>query len=89
MAAIAYHMITNDKVDKDFLDKYAVGYEPFRKYILGEDDGVKKTTEWASKISAAKPRAAPSGRSTLKRRALGTTAISEGSTSSRPSSVIR
>ncbi|MDJ0932310.1 molybdopterin-dependent oxidoreductase [Breoghania sp.] len=51
MAAIAYHMITNDKVDKDFLDKYAVGYEPFRKYILGEDDGVKKTTEWASKIS--------------------------------------
>ncbi|MDP3961718.1 MAG: molybdopterin-dependent oxidoreductase [Pseudorhodobacter sp.] len=48
MAAMAYHLISENKVDMEFLDKYVVGYEPFRQYIMGETDGVEKTAEWAS-----------------------------------------
>jgi biotin/methionine sulfoxide reductase len=51
MAAMAYYMISEKKADTAFLDTYTVGYEPFRQYIMGEVDGVKKTPEWASKIT--------------------------------------
>jgi len=51
MAAMAYYMISEKKADTAFLDTYTVGYEPFRKYIMGETDGVKKTPEWASKLT--------------------------------------
>jgi molybdopterin guanine dinucleotide-containing S/N-oxide reductase-like protein len=51
MAAIAYYMISEKKADTAFLDTYTVGYEPFRQYIMGETDGVKKTPEWASKLT--------------------------------------
>jgi molybdopterin guanine dinucleotide-containing S/N-oxide reductase-like protein len=51
MAAMAYHLIAEKHADTTFLDSYTVGYEPFRKYIMGETDGVKKTPEWASKIT--------------------------------------
>ena len=51
MAAMAYYLIAEKKADTAFLDAYVVGYEPFRKYIMGETDGVKKTPEWASKIT--------------------------------------
>jgi molybdopterin guanine dinucleotide-containing S/N-oxide reductase-like protein len=51
MAAMAYYMISEKKADTAFLDTYTVGYEPFRQYIMGETDGVKKTPEWASKLT--------------------------------------
>lgn len=51
MAAMAYYLISEKKADQSFLDTYTVGYEPFRKYIMGETDGVKKTPEWASKLT--------------------------------------
>jgi molybdopterin guanine dinucleotide-containing S/N-oxide reductase-like protein len=51
MAAMAYYLISEKKADTAFLDTYTVGYEPFRKYIMGEADGVKKTPEWAAKLT--------------------------------------
>ena len=51
MAAMAYHLIAEKKAATAFLNSHTVGYEPFRKYIMGESDGVKKTPEWASKIT--------------------------------------
>lgn len=67
LLAIAYHMITNDLQDQEFLDKYTVGFdrdhmpegadpkENFKDYVLGTYDGTPKTPEWASKICGTSP----------------------------------
>ena len=51
MAAMIYELDATDKIDKAFLDKYTYGWAELRRYIVGEEDGVKKTPEWAEKIS--------------------------------------
>ena len=63
MDAMAYVMITEDLYDKDFIDKYCLGFdknnmpegvvdeESYKEYILGKSDGVAKTPEWAAEIS--------------------------------------
>ena len=50
MLGIAFELETNDLLDREFLKKYTVGYEKFRLYLLGKDDGQTKTAEWAEKI---------------------------------------
>ncbi len=44
--AIAYVWITEDLYDKDYVEKRTVGFEKWRDYILGKEDGVPKTPEW-------------------------------------------
>ena len=51
MAAMIYELDATGKIDKAFLDKYTYGWAELRRYIVGEEDGVKKTPEWAEKIS--------------------------------------
>ena len=51
MLALAWVLITEGKVDQGFLDRYTVGFERFRPYVLGESDGVTKTPEWAASIT--------------------------------------
>ncbi len=46
--AIAHHWIVNDTYDKEYVATHSVGFERFRDYVLGEDDGVPKTPKWAS-----------------------------------------
>ena len=50
MLGIAFELEINDLLDREFLKKYTVGYEKFRIYLLGKDDGQPKTAEWAEKI---------------------------------------
>lgn len=63
-AAIAHVLITEDKVDLDFLNRYCVGYDEttlpasaprngsYKDYILGNgDDKTAKTPEWAQPIT--------------------------------------
>ena len=48
---MAYVIISENLHDKRFLDTYTVGFDRFRDYVLGLEDGVEKTPEWAEAIS--------------------------------------
>lgn len=50
MVSMAYVMIKENLHDQAFLDKYTVGFEQFKDYVMGIEDGVEKTPAWASKI---------------------------------------
>ena len=45
---IAYTWLTENSYDREYVKKYAVGYEAFFDYVLGKEDGIPKTPEWAS-----------------------------------------
>lgn len=51
MLALAYVLATEGLADLDFLDTHCTGYERFERYLLGRDDGVAKTPQWASTLS--------------------------------------
>jgi trimethylamine-N-oxide reductase (cytochrome c) len=55
--AIAHVWITEDTYDKDYIADKSIGFEEFRKHILGEDDGQPKTPEWAEQECGVKARA--------------------------------
>jgi anaerobic dimethyl sulfoxide reductase subunit A len=48
---MAYTIITNGHHDRAFLENCAVGFDSFRDYVLGAEDGVAKTPAWAEKIT--------------------------------------
>jgi anaerobic dimethyl sulfoxide reductase subunit A len=47
-AAMAYVMETEGLVDRAFMASHAVGYDAYRAYLLGQDDGCPKTPSWAA-----------------------------------------
>ena len=51
--AMAYHVYSTGKHDKEYLNKYTVGFDKYLPYLLGKDsDGSPaKTPEWAAKIT--------------------------------------
>lgn len=49
--SMSQHIFAQGKHDKAFLDKYTVGADKFIDYLMGKDDGVVKTPEWASAIT--------------------------------------
>ena len=65
VSAIAHEWIVNDQVDKEFLDRYTVGYDDdtmpesakgqnksYKDYIMGTGyDMVEKTPEWAAPVT--------------------------------------
>lgn len=50
MLGIAHQLVATKQHDTEFLDKYTVGFEPFKAYLMGETDGTPKTPQWASQI---------------------------------------
>ena len=48
--AIAYVWITEGTYDKKYVETHTYGFEHFKKYVLGEEDGVPKTPKWAEQI---------------------------------------
>jgi anaerobic dimethyl sulfoxide reductase subunit A len=50
MAAWANVMIKENLHDQAFLDKYTHGFDKFKEYVMGQEDGIEKTPEWAEKI---------------------------------------
>jgi biotin/methionine sulfoxide reductase len=51
MLAMAYVLISEGLHDRAFLDQYCAGFDRIERYVLGQDDGVPKTPEWASALS--------------------------------------
>ena len=52
MVAMAYIIIKEELHDQAFLNKYTVGFDYFKDYVLGEEDGIPKTPEWAESITS-------------------------------------
>jgi anaerobic dimethyl sulfoxide reductase subunit A len=62
LAGMAHHIFVNNWQDQKFIDKFCQGMdagttpkefadkENFKDYILGKNDGIPKTPEWAEKI---------------------------------------
>jgi len=50
MVSMAYVMIKENIYDRAFLDRYTVGFDKFKDYVMGIEDGVEKTPAWASEI---------------------------------------
>ncbi|RIR88108.1 molybdopterin guanine dinucleotide-containing S/N-oxide reductase [Mycobacteroides abscessus] len=51
MLALAHVLAVEKLADLTFLSSYCTGYERFERYLLGVDDGVPKSPEWAAPIS--------------------------------------
>ena len=48
--AIAY-LDQEGTYDKEYLDTHAFGFDKFEDYVMGKEDGVPKTPEWAAAIT--------------------------------------
>jgi anaerobic dimethyl sulfoxide reductase subunit A len=50
LMGMAHELFKNDTWDKSFVDEYVEpkGFAKWRAYVLGEEDGVSKTPEWAA-----------------------------------------
>ena len=46
---IAYVWITEDLYDKDYVAQRTTGFDIWKDYILGKEDGIPKTPEWQEK----------------------------------------
>ena len=51
MIAMAYVMITENLYDHRFIKTCTHGFERFADYVLGKEDGVAKTPQWAQEIT--------------------------------------
>jgi len=54
--AITYHWFKKGTYDKEYLKTHAVGVENYKAYVMGEEDGVPKSPEWAAPITGVPSR---------------------------------
>ncbi|WP_051053457.1 molybdopterin-dependent oxidoreductase [Mycolicibacterium chubuense] len=50
MLALAHVLATESLADREFLATHCTGYDRFERYLLGRDDGVPKSPQWAAPI---------------------------------------
>jgi trimethylamine-N-oxide reductase (cytochrome c) len=53
--AIAYIWITEELYEKEYIDTHSYGFDKFRDYVLGVEDGEPKTPGWASEKCGVPP----------------------------------
>ncbi|MEM1312961.1 MAG: molybdopterin-dependent oxidoreductase [Pseudomonadota bacterium] len=51
MMALGFALEEAGKVDRAFLDRFTTGYDRFRGYLMGDEDGTPKSPEWAEAIT--------------------------------------
>ena len=52
---IAHVWMTEGTFDKEYVDTHAYGYDQFEDYVLGREDGIPKTPEWAAEKCGVPP----------------------------------
>jgi molybdopterin guanine dinucleotide-containing S/N-oxide reductase-like protein len=50
MLAIIYTWINEETYDKEYIVTHTHGFEKFKEYVMGQEDGVPKTPSWASPL---------------------------------------
>ncbi|ADG93229.1 molybdopterin guanine dinucleotide-containing S/N-oxide reductase [Arcobacter nitrofigilis DSM 7299] len=50
MMGMVHTLLEAKKYNADFLADYTEGFDKFKEYIYGKDDGIVKNVQWASKI---------------------------------------
>lgn len=48
--AIMHTWIMEDLYDKEYVETHSVGFDKVKAYIIGEEDGIPKTPEWAAAL---------------------------------------
>jgi anaerobic dimethyl sulfoxide reductase subunit A len=56
MVSMACVMIREGLQDQAFLDTYTTGFERFRDYVIGVEDGIEKAPRWAQEITGVPAR---------------------------------
>jgi len=51
MLAMAQVMISEDIYDHDFINTYTEGFNEFKDYVMGDEDGLPKSPQWAAQIT--------------------------------------
>lgn len=51
LVAMAFVIVDKGLQDQRFIDKYTVGFDRFRDYVKGAEDGIVKNPEWAESIT--------------------------------------
>ena len=51
LIAMANVIIANNLQDQEFLDRYTIGFEKYKDYVMGGEDGIPKTPQWAEPIT--------------------------------------
>ena len=55
MLGMAHTLVIENRHDAAFVSRYCVGFETFRRYLLGEADGNAKDAEWSAGITSISP----------------------------------
>jgi len=50
MLAVLHVLITEELVDREYIEKYCYGFDELERHVLGLDDGFPKTPEWAEGV---------------------------------------
>jgi trimethylamine-N-oxide reductase (cytochrome c) len=53
--AVAHTWIVEGTYDSEYVKTHTIGFEEFKKHVLGEDDGTPKTPAWAEKFTGVPP----------------------------------
>ncbi|MFC2019640.1 molybdopterin-dependent oxidoreductase [Chloroflexota bacterium] len=56
LIAMAYVIIKENLQDRKFLDTYTIGFDRFKDYVTGAEDGVPKSPQWAEAITGVAAR---------------------------------